>query len=783
MGSIQVPDAQQQDADTVYVAVGNNIHNTQQLLHWASHNFPSKSICLLHVHHPHPHRNPSRDETQYHSFSEDESKKMHELLDQYVANLVHTGVRVYKLLIEMDNTEKGIREAIAQHNIRLLVIGAAAERYNLGKLVEQESTKSIPSLKQAFPSCNIWFICNGIIKCTRVDSKLTPEIETAPPLLVLNSHAEAEQSQKFESESIPNGLEHLDSDDVEEIETFSSLGSLCSKWSSISVADSSNLTGLLFHEEEVDDEIEDKSEINGRLEESTRDTKSMRRKKFEQALKQWKVKERTLEGEVLEIESLCAKEKNKRREVEEQLAREKEELQKTKNQQDEIMHELLAVQEQNSALENQLSETQDTAKELEEKILSAVDLLISFKEKRDRLQIECANTARQVQVLREFGKSHTAFSYAVEFPVFSFMEINEATNDFDPSWKIGEGRYGSVYKGVLRNMHVTIKMLPSYGCQSQLEFERQVAVLSRMRHRNLLTLIGTCAESRSLVYEYLNNGSLEGHLARKEKSPLPWQVRISIAADICSALIFLHSGEPSIIHGNLKASKVLLDANFVAKLADIGIRDLVEKNVDSADATRIHNHSNESLLYVDPEYVATGKFTPESDVYSFGILLLQLLTGRPLLGLVRDVKCALEKDNLEAVLDFSAGEWPLDQTIHLAYLALRCCEKTWLNRPDLTSDIWDVLEPFKTICMNIPPYLTSKKHRRTPSHFVCPIVQEVMEDPYIAADGFTYEAEAIREWLDSGHDTSPMTNLKLEHTNLVPNYALHNAIQEWQQLQ
>ncbi|RYQ94054.1 hypothetical protein Ahy_B09g100255 [Arachis hypogaea] len=706
MGSIQLAEAEEQDTHTVFVAVGNNIHKTQQLLHWASHNFPSKSICLLHVHHPHPidsspDRNPYRDETRSLSFSDNESKKIHELLDQYVATLVQTGVRAHKLLIEMDNIEKGIMEAIAQHNIRLLVIGAAADRYNLGKLAEQESTKIIPVHKQAVPSCNIWFICNGNIKCTRVDSKRTPEIETAPPLLVCNSNAEAEQSQKFEYESIPNGLEHLDSDDVEEIETVSSHSSLRSKWSSISVADSSKLSGLLFCEEEVDGEIEDKSEINGRLEESTRDSKSMRRKEFEEALKQRKVKESSLEDEALEMESLCAKEKNKRREVEEQLAREKEELQKTKNQQDEIMYELQTVQEQNSALENQLSERQETAKELEEKILSAVDLLISFKEKRDRLQIECANAVRQVRVLREFGKSHTSFSYAVEFPVFSFMEINQATNDFDPSWKIGEGRYGSVYKGVLRNMHVAIKMLPSYGCHSQLEFERQVAVLSRVRHRNLLTLIGTCAESRSLVYEYLNNGSLEGHLARKEKSPLPWQIRISVAADICSALIFLHSSEPSIIHGNLKASKVLLDANFVAKLADIGIHGLVEKNVDSAHTT-IHNKPNESLAYVDPEYLATGKFTPESDVYSFGILLLQLLTGRPLLGLVRDVKCALEKDNLEAVLDFSA---------------VIIQEKDSKKNRDLLGAYWDKLSieeakevvSFKNVMLEVKAWLADKE--------------------------------------------------------------------------
>lgn len=253
--------------------------------------------------------------------------------------------------------------------------------------------------------------------------------------------------------------------------------------------------------------------------------------------------------------------------------------------------------------------------------------------------------------------------------------------------------------------------------------EFQVEILSRVRHPNLLTLIGSCVESRSLVYEYLNNGSLESHLARKDKTPLPWQIRISIAADICSAVIFLHSSEPCIIHGNLKPSKVLLDANFVGKLSDTGIPCLVQRSVDSAVTTTLCKNPNESMAYVDPEYLVTGKFTPESDVYSFGIILLQLLTGRPLLALVRDMKCALEKDNLKAVLDSSAGDWPVYHTKQLAYLALRCCEKTWLNRPDLVSEIWSVLEPFRTTCINMPPYLTSKKPNHAPPHFVCPILQ------------------------------------------------------------
>jgi len=156
-----------------------------------------------------------------------------------------------------------------------------------------------------------------------------------------------------------------------------------------------------------------------------------------------------------------------------------------KNQQDEILEELQMVKDQNSALMNQISESQCTVTEFEEKIISAVDLLISFREKRDRLRIEHANAVREVQVLRKFGEADTSFSYQVEFPAFSFVEINEATHDFDPSWKIGEGRYGSVYKGLLGNMHVAIKMLPSYGHESLSKFQRQVNFMLSVNSVNL----------------------------------------------------------------------------------------------------------------------------------------------------------------------------------------------------------------------------------------------------------------------------------------------------------
>ncbi|KAF2320429.1 hypothetical protein GH714_027492 [Hevea brasiliensis] len=311
----------------------------------------------------------------------------------------------------------------------------------------------------------------------------------------------------------------------------------------------------------------------------------------------------------------------------------------------------------------------------------------------------------------------------------------------------------------------------------------EVEILSRVRHPHLITLIGTCLESRSLVYEYVRNGSLEDCLECKNKRfPLPWQTRICIATEICSALIFLHSNKPCIIHGNLKPSKVLLDANSVSKINDFGISYLISRG--KMDTIPMYNDSktNFTSVYTDPQYLETGTLTPESDIYSFGIILLRLLTGRPVSGLVKDVKCALEKENVRALLDCSSGDWPAGQAELLARLALNCCENNRLNRPDLVSDIWSVLEPLRVSCIDSACCRSSKElHRRIPSHFVCPIFQEVMKDPQIAADGFTYDAEAIRGWLRSGHNTSPMTNLKLAHCSLLPNHALHQAIQEWQQ--
>lgn len=798
MGSIvNVEEEREFDAEeTIFVAVGKSVEESQTILFWAVQNFVGKKICVLHVHQP-EHVVELTDinfctkglkEPIHKASWEFEQKKLHELLEQYLLIVGRAGVEADKLWIEMDSVEKGIVDLIVCHNIRWLVMGGAAENYYSETLAGLKSKKAFFICQEAPSSCHVWFVCKGRLIYTREARKDITDLEIAPPLLLLNSDVENEQSENLEVESLTDEVRFLDAEgdanDLERIpRSFSSQCSVQASSSTNWVVGTSKLAPWLAEEEE---KAQAQVVIGSysRIEQAIQDAKSSKQKEFDETVKRWKEEDNAMEArcKAKALETLCAKEMSLKKEIEEVLTREGQEVQRMQNQQDEFMKELQTVQEQKSLLESQLEESQSTVKELEEKIISAVQLLISFKEKRDKLRTEHENAVREVKKLRRMLNGEVASFSSIQIPAFSFMEIIEATNNFDPSWKIAEGRYGSVYKGLLRHVHVAIKMLPSYGCQSQSDFQNEAEVLSRVRHPNLLTLIGTCPESRSLVYEYVKNGSLEDHLDCKDNTCcLPWEIRTQIAADICSTLIFLHSHKPPIIHGNLKPSKVLLDSHFVSKLGDLGIFGMLPQDEDPAQMNRLCNNLKETSVYMDPEYLETGKLTAESDVYSFGIVLLRIITGRPVLNLVKDVKCALENENFESVLDISAGDWPLKQAKQLAHLGLRCCEKNRLNRPELVSEIWSLLEPMRASCIAPVSCLVSKKPNKIPSHFLCPIYQEVMADPKIAADGYTYESEAIIGWLKSGHNTSPMTNLKLPHCDLVPNYALQNAIREWQQ--
>lgn len=248
-----------------------------------------------------------------------------------------------------------------------------------------------------------------------------------------------------------------------------------------------------------------------------------------------------------------------------------------------------------------------------------------------------------------------------------------------------------------------------------------------MRHPNLVTLIGACSETCALVYEYLPNGSLEDRLACMNNSvPLTWQARTRILAEICSALIFLHSNNPHpVVHGDLKPANILLDANLVSKISDFGICRLL---IQSNTSTTLYRNTNPkgTFAYLDPEFLSTGELTPQSDVYSFGIIILRLLTGKPPIGITRDVREAMDKENLHEIVDKSAGNWPFVQANQLAHLGLRCSEISRKSRPNLVMEVWTVVEPLMKAASSsvsqlpLGPFCDSS---RIPSYFICPIFQ------------------------------------------------------------
>ncbi|XP_023641140.1 probable receptor-like protein kinase At1g49730 isoform X3 [Capsella rubella] len=214
------------------------------------------------------------------------------------------------------------------------------------------------------------------------------------------------------------------------------------------------------------------------------------------------------------------------------------------------------------------------------------------------------------------------------FRKFSYREIRKATEDF--KMVIGSGGFGTVHKAEFSNgLVAAVKRLNKSSEQAEDEFCREIELLARLHHRHLVALKGFCNKKneRFLVYEYMANGSLKDHIHSTEKPPLSWETRMKIAIDVANALEYLHFYcDPPLCHRDIKSSNILLDENFVAKLADFGLAHA------SRDGSICFEPVNTDIRgtpgYVDPEYVVTQELTEKSDVYSYGVVLLEIITGK-----------------------------------------------------------------------------------------------------------------------------------------------------------
>ncbi|KAF6152316.1 hypothetical protein GIB67_005970 [Kingdonia uniflora] len=273
----------------------------------------------------------------------------------------------------------------------------------------------------------------------------------------------------------------------------------------------------------------------------------------------------------------------------------------------------------------------------------------------------------------------------VRYRKYSIDEIEGATDCFAESLKIGEGGYGPVYRALLDHTPVAIKVLRPDAAQGRKQFQQEVEVLSCIRHPNMVLLLGACPDYGCLVYEYMDNGSLDDRLFRRGNTPtIPWGVRFKIAAEIATGLLFLHQSKPEpLVHRDLKPANILLDRNYVSKISDVGLSRLVPPSVADT-VTQYHMTSAAgTFCYIDPEYQQTGMLGTKSDIYSLGIMLLQIVTAKPPMGLTHHVSRALEKGTFAELLDPTILDWPLEDTISYAKMALKCAELRRKDRPDL----------------------------------------------------------------------------------------------------
>ncbi|KAG2302958.1 hypothetical protein Bca52824_031609 [Brassica carinata] len=361
---------------------------------------------------------------------------------------------------------------------------------------------------------------------------------------------------------------------------------------------------------------------------------------------------------------------------------------------------------------------------------------------------------------------------------YTIGEIVTATDGFSPEKAIGEGGYGKVYRCSLDNTPAAVKVVQLETSEKKQEFLKEVEFLSQLQHPHVVRLLGACPENGCLVYEYLENGSLEEYIFHQNNKPsLPWFIRFKVIFEVACGLAFLHSSKPEpIVHCNLKPRNILLNRNYVSKIANVSLAKLVTDV--SLDNVMMYKHSvlAGTLHYIDPDYHQTGMIGPNSDLYAFGITILQLLTARQPSGLVHAVENAVKKGTLTEILDKSVTGWPLTETEELARTGLKCAEFRCQDRPDLREEVIPVLKRLVETANSIVK--KEQSNLRARSHYFCPILREIMEEPEIAADGFTYEKKAILAWLEK-HNISPVTRKKLDHYKLTPNDTLRSAIHDW----
>jgi serine/threonine protein kinase/Leucine-rich repeat (LRR) protein len=333
---------------------------------------------------------------------------------------------------------------------------------------------------------------------------------------------------------------------------------------------------------------------------------------------------------------------------------------------------------------------------------------------------------------------------------FTYGEMSVATNNFNMSNQVGQGGYGKVYKGVLADgMIVAIKRAQEGSLQGEKEFLTEIQLLSRLHHRNLVALIGYCEEEdeQMLVYEFISNGTLREHLSAKYKVPLIFAMRMRIAIDSAKGILYLHTeADPPIFHRDIKATNILLDSRFTAKVADFGLSRLAPvPDLEGDLPTHVSTVVKGTPGYLDPEYFLTHKLTDKSDVYSLGVVFLELLTGMQPIShgknIVRQVNMAYQSGMIFSIIDEKMGSYTPECVEKFLSLALKCCQDETESRPSMgevvheLENIWDMMPESETRILSAGSSKL-KEVQMTPLSSASPPSSSsyIMKHPYVSSD-------------------------------------------------